>query len=112
MKIVVHHAKWDTPPLTDKHFPQDIDPGLVPIGAEVPQGSAGIALGEVEHSECTDDKKYLYVWGRAKFKDGYGRSRWVNFCHRYPWAKRKLGDGSVTISKRWARYYDQGNKAN
>jgi hypothetical protein len=113
MKIKVHHAKWVTPILTDNALPKDINPGLVPIGAEVPQGSEGITPGEVAQAEVTDDKKYLYVWGRAKFKDGFDRDRWVNFCHRYPWAKMEVdGDGSVTISKRWARYHDEGNKAN
>jgi hypothetical protein len=52
------------------------------------------------------------IWGRAKFKDGFSSGRWINFCHRYPWAKSKVArDGSVTISKRWARYHHAGNKA-
>jgi hypothetical protein len=66
-----------------------------------------------ERAEYPDDEKYLYVCGRAKFKDGCCPGRWIDFCHRYPWAKRKLGlDGDVTISKRWARYHHLGNKAN
>jgi hypothetical protein len=112
MNIMVHHGNWDTPPLTDSAFRDDQEPGLIPIGAEVPQGSPGITQAEVAQAEVPDNKKYLYVWGRAKFKDGFSSGRWINFCHRYPWAKSKVApDGSVTISKRWARYHHAGNKA-
>jgi hypothetical protein len=111
-EIMVHHGDWDTPTLTDSAFRNE-EPGLVPIGASVPQGSPGITQAEVAQTEVTDEKKYLYVWGRAKFKDGFDGDCWVNFCHRYPWAKKKVApDGSVTISKRWARYHTRGNQAN
>jgi hypothetical protein len=86
MNVVVHHGNWATPTLTDSAFRDDKDPGLIPIGAGVPEGSGGITMGEIEDAELPDDKKYLYVWGRAKFKDGFSSGRWINFCHRYPWA--------------------------
>jgi hypothetical protein len=92
---ILLRTSWSTttPTLTDNAFRDDTDPGLVPIGAEVLQGSGGITLGEIERAELPDDEKYLYVWGRAKFKDGFDRDRWVNFCHRYPWAKREVAGG-------------------
>ena len=70
MKIKVHHAKWVTTILTDNALPEDINPGLVPIGAGVPQGSEGITPGEVSQAEVTDDKKYLYVWGEPSSRMG------------------------------------------
>jgi hypothetical protein len=110
--VVVHHGNWATPTLTDGAFgDNDEEPGLVPIGAEVPRGSPGISLAQVDRSEVSDTERYLYVWGRAKFRDGFSSGRWINFCHRYPWVKRKVQNGSVTISKRWARYHHRGNKA-
>ena len=52
-----------------------------------------------------------YGGGRSSRMDS-SSGRWINFCHRYPWAKSKVArDGSVTISKRWARYHHAGNKA-
>jgi hypothetical protein len=84
MKIEIQNAEWGTPILTDDAFP-NIPPGVIPIGAEIPQGSARITLDEVNQAQVSGEK-YLYVWGRAKFKDGFGGGRRVNFCHRYPWA--------------------------
>jgi hypothetical protein len=83
-KIEVHDADWVTPGLTDADLPSE--KGVIPIGAKVREGSAGITLNEVNQAQVSGDK-YLYVWGRAKFKDGFGSDRYVNFCHRYAWAK-------------------------
>ena len=111
VKIEVHHAEWVTPFLTDDALPK-ISPSLVPIGAEVPQGSDGIALEEVEQAQVSGER-YLYVWGRAKFKDGFDIERHVDFCHRYPLARKvaeSKGPG-YSISPKFARYHQQGNKS-
>jgi hypothetical protein len=81
-KIVVRNAEWVTPVLTNAALPRR-PPGLVPIGGEVFQGSKGITPQEVAEAQV-DGEKYLYVWGRAKFKNGFNRKRYINFCHRYP----------------------------
>ena len=85
-KIEAHDAEWKVPNLTDADLPGFV--GVIPIGAEAPQGSAAITPSEVEQAQVSGDK-YLYVFGRAKFKDGFGSDRHVNFCHRYP----SLGQG-------------------
>jgi hypothetical protein len=66
-KIEVHDADWVTPILTDAALPRRT-PGLVPIGAEVLQASGGITPKEVLEVPVSSDK-YLYVWGRARFKN-------------------------------------------
>jgi hypothetical protein len=60
-KIEVRDADWVTPILTDAALPRRT-PGLVPIGAEVPQRSGGITPKEVAEAQVSGDK-YLYVWG-------------------------------------------------
>ena len=110
-KIEVHNADWVTPILTDAALPRRT-PGLVPIGAEVLQGSGGITPKEVLEAPISGDK-YLYVWRRAGFKNGFNRKRYVNFCHRYPLAMKKpepQGRG-YSIPAKFARYHQYGNNA-
>ena len=111
IKIEVDNADWVTPILTDGDL--SISAGVIPIGAEVPQGSAGITHGQVAQAIVSGDK-YLYVYGRAKFKDGFDADRHVNFCHRYPWAKVQplTTSAGIRISKEFARYQQYGNDAN
>jgi hypothetical protein len=139
-KIEVHDAEWVTPELIDADLPtgrgaftgafaeafQRYDwhvvfltilagvyiAGVIPIGAEVPRGSKAINLDEVNQAQVSGDK-YLYVWGRAKFKDGFGRKRHVNFCHRYPWAMSSpiIPGSGVAIPKQYGRYHQYGNKS-
>jgi hypothetical protein len=87
-------------------------PGLVPIGAEVPQGSGGITPKEVAEAQVSGDK-YLYVWGRAWFKNEFNRKRYVNFCHRYPLERMKPEPQApgYSISAKFARYHQYGNNA-
>jgi hypothetical protein len=108
-KIEVRDAEWATPIPIDGDLPK-ITPGMIPIGAEVPQGSPGISYAEVAKTTVSGDK-YLYVYGRAKFKDGFGSDRHVNFCHRYPWAKVQPLTSGYRISKEFARYHQYGNSA-
>jgi hypothetical protein len=110
-KIEVQNGDWKTPILTDAALPKQT-PGLVPIGAEVPQGSEGTTPKEVAEAQVSGDK-YLFVWGRAKFNDGFSCERHVNFCHRYPLARKEMeprGDG-YAISPKFARYHEHGNKS-
>ena len=110
-KIEVHDADWVTPILTDAALPRRVS-GLVPIGAEVLQGSGGITPKEVLEAPISGDK-YFYVWGRARFKNGFNRKRYVNFCHRYPLERMEpepQGPG-YSISAKYARYHQYGNNA-
>jgi hypothetical protein len=111
-KIKVEKADWKTPTLTDSDLPNDTA-GLVPIGAEVSQGSEGITPDEVTQAPVAGDK-YLYVWGRARFKDGFNSDGHVNFCHRYPLAVKSVepqGPG-YSIPAKFARYHEHGNNTN
>lgn len=56
---------------------------VVPVGAKWTMGS-GACTPRPEHAW-----EYVYVWSRVEYTDGFGRSRFTNFCHRYSWAVRK-----------------------
>src|SRR5262249_49765376 len=105
VKIEVGDAEWVTPELTDTALP-GTTAGVIPIGAEVPQGSEGVTPNYVDKANIRGHK-YLYVWGRTRFNDGFSSERHVDFCHRYPWVKATGG----SISKEYARYHQYGNKA-
>jgi hypothetical protein len=115
-KIEVKNNQWVTPDLTDNDLPSGVT-GVVPIGAEAPQGSGGITLQEVDDAQVVDDKyldKYLYVWGRVSFMDGFTNKRYVNFCHRYPLVRKvsePTGPG-YSILPKFARYHQFGNRSN
>jgi len=54
-------------------------------------------------------EKYLYVWGRMTYVDGFKRPRYLNFCHRYPWDKRETpSGGGFLISEEHGRYHEHG----
>ena len=51
---------------------------VIPIGAEWPQGSDGIPHPQDNGAYLEETGLYLYVWGRATYKDGF---RWrKRFC--------------------------------
>jgi hypothetical protein len=64
-KIEVHNAEWRTPDLTDADLPGFV--GVIPMGAQVPQGSEAITQNEV--AQVSGDK-YLYVWEELNSRMG------------------------------------------
>jgi hypothetical protein len=111
-KIVVRNAEWVTPIPTDAALRRK-PAGLIPIGGEVLQSSGGITRQEVTEAQV-DGEKYLYVWGRARYKNGFNRKRYINFCHRYPLEKMDPEPQGLgySISAKFARHHEYGNDAN
>ena len=73
-------------------------------------GSARISRSKLDDS--TGDPKFLYVWGLASYRDGFGRKRKTKFCHCYNWGAREVPAGGGThIRADHARYHDFGNEA-
>jgi hypothetical protein len=54
----------------------------------------------------TGNDRWLYVWGRVNYTDGFGKPRFTDFCHRYNMAASGPG---YTISGEYARYHEYGN---
>jgi hypothetical protein len=83
---------------------------ILPLGGKMTVGSARISQQKID--ESTDGAKYLYVWGRASYRDGFGKKRNTSFCHRYNWAARDVpASGEIHIGAEHARYHDFGNEA-
>jgi hypothetical protein len=83
---------------------------ILPLGGKMTVGSARILQQKIE--ECAGDAKYLYVWGRASYRDGFGKRRKTSFCHRYNWGAREVpANGKIHIGAEHARFHDFGNDA-
>jgi len=54
---------------------------------------------------------FIYVWGKVDYTDGFGVTRHTQFCHRYPCIRRRLTGKGETISRKHARYHQNGNGA-
>ena len=105
VKLSTAGEDWRPPKIKNKEL---VGKSIIPIGADWPIGSAGIP-----HPQDSIRGLYLYVWGRATYKDGFRwRKRYANFCHRYPWEMRETPTGGgVCISTDHARYHEYGNSA-
>jgi len=75
---------------------------ILAAGAEMTHGSGQIPF---------PSKKCIYVWGMVTYTDGFGRSRWTRFCHRYPRAVMRKGgrQSDYRIKPRYGRYHGYGN---
>jgi hypothetical protein len=104
-EIEIHDGAWRPPTIPDTELEEH---GVLPIGVKMTKGSGGLIFpGAVEASSIVD--KYLYVWGRMTYVDGFKRPRYLNFCHRYPWAaKDYLTGGRLFISEEHGRYHEFG----
>jgi hypothetical protein len=105
--VVNSDQDWMPPRMDDAElYPETI----LPIGAHMKMGSPGFWRSQIDN--CKSDPKFVYVWGRATYKDGFGKGRFVNFCHRYNWANRVTPPGGgVRLDPEDARYHRHGNKA-
>lgn len=96
------------------NFPIDPD-DLKPIGAlhpnaEFRRGSPQIL--ERSRLVFTDDKRrFIFVWGRVTYEDGFGQPRWINFCYRYNTEGIGWMDSNSGLTKNEARYHETGNDA-
>jgi hypothetical protein len=84
--------------------------------AEMLQGS------KKEHPKITEicvPNKYVFVWGRVLYEDGFGNPRVTNFCHRYSTSSFNRRDDwntpaketRVIIDRDKARYHSDWNDA-
>lgn len=91
---------------------------VLPFGSKWTMGSRAC------EPKPKDDWDYVFVYGRVEYGDGFGKRRYTNFCHRYPWTRKVEtfqpnpgGPGTggqviTTISEDFARFHKNGNDAN
>jgi hypothetical protein len=91
---------WKPPEVDDDWLREEF---VLPIGARATRESPPVALVP---------EKWLYVWGRVTYRDGFNVRRFVNFCHRYNTETTDTPPGvGYRISKSKGRYHDYGNRA-
>jgi len=106
--------KWVADDLIEAEVPTDVGTEpfkyVLPIQAKMPVGSETLTSRE-DLQKVIRKEGYLLVWGKGTYVDGFGASRFVKFCHRYP-CKRLSGDAETgyRISKKYARYHNFGNE--
>ncbi len=105
VKLDISGKDWQPPKIRNKDL---VGESVIPVGADWPKGSAGPRPDDHFYKGL-----YLYVWGRATYKDGFRwRKRYTNFCHSYPWEMRETPTGGgVSISTEYACYHQYGNSA-
>jgi hypothetical protein len=78
------------------------DLGGLHVGVSIKRGSPGIAI---------PTEKFLYVWGRVSYLDGFDEGRFTNFCHRYNTDMKDIPPGGgYRIKRTFARQHDNGNE--
>jgi len=84
---------------------------VLPVGAKWKMGSGPCLPRPAQRWE------YVFVWGRIEYTDGFNNSRFIEFCHRYPWARQQRVMGiddyviPVIVSVDYARFHNTGNDA-
>lgn len=107
-RIVIAADSWEPPRWSSLTAAAG---SVLPAKTEDIVGSAGLSQADID--ACPAASKFIYVWGRITYTDGFGRYRYTNFCHRYPWARREtITGGEVRIAKKYGRRNDKGNEAN
>jgi hypothetical protein len=102
--LTLESGTWEPPKLTDGDLLAYSS--VVNIAGIFRRGTAPIGPGN------TVSGKYWFVWGRVKYLDGFGKERFVSFCHSYPVARSEIpSGGGYEIKDEYARYHDYGNDA-
>jgi hypothetical protein len=108
--------------LFSDHWPQTIPgpPSNWSVGKNdiygpfVVAAGSDIILGTDEFEEAylkmTEKRKYLHVWGRVQYDDGFGQMCYTNFCHRYNlgWVERPVAE---KLAPSFGRQHEYGNDA-
>jgi hypothetical protein len=80
---------------------------IIPARGEMLKSAPPITRDELDNfvNATTDQQAWLYIWGRVRYKDGFGKRRFVDFCHRYN--VQAVGDGGVKA--KYGRQHEHGN---
>jgi len=92
---------WQPPTVADEKLR---NAGVLSIKTEIKRGGPGRVI---------PTEKFLYVWGRIVYENGFGEQRFTNFCFRYNTeVKETPPGGGYLIRATHARHHDYGNDAN
>jgi hypothetical protein len=104
------HREFDKNPLRERFALTNIFSGdnIIPPRAEMRKGGEAIASPEFDNFQKGGmiRDRWLYVWGRVAYEDGFGKERFTDFCHRY----NVLGAHQWTIDETSGRHHEFGNQ--
>ncbi|MBW7948343.1 MAG: hypothetical protein H3C55_03200 [Pseudorhodoplanes sp.] len=95
------------------------EPGNIPPGSEMKQ-DCRVKFSDPEiKSFLNSDTRFIYVWGKLTYHDGFADGRWTKFCHRYEqrgWIRKTPKDfpkyaAGPAILNEGMRYHERGNDA-
>jgi nitrogen fixation-related uncharacterized protein len=98
-------AKFNPPSVENESF---VGNNILPPKSEMRKGAKWIAMSDFIGFKKggTQDDRWLYVWGRVRYSDGFRPTRWIDFCHRY----NMLGERGLIIPAENGRYHEFGNR--
>ena len=81
---------------------------IIPAKAKITKGAKAIDPAEMDFFKKGGGAKdrWLYVWGRVSYSDGFDRGRYTDFCFRYNLAGSKEGK----LAAEAARQHEYGNR--
>jgi hypothetical protein len=81
---------------------------LIPPKGQMMKSAAPITTEEVQAAtdELIGGETMLYVWGRVRYKDGFGNDRFIDFCHRY----NVNNFSSAGVAAAYGRQHEYGNR--
>jgi hypothetical protein len=97
-----------------KNFEIGVLEGRILLVAKGRSRKSGRYLNTTDLLQITDldsgkTERWLYVWGRVNYEDGFGEERHTLFCHRYHLGALNISKG---IDAHAGRYHQHGNDAN
>jgi hypothetical protein len=105
------HRKVSTDPvrkdfsINEQRFEGDL---VIPQHITAPKGTMSFSKRFIERFNQGNDgrNRFVYVWGEVRYTDGFGKRRWIKFCHRYNLAPFNVSYG---VPVDFARYHEHGN---
>ena len=80
---------------------------VLPVNTELPIGTGSLPNGK---QRLADGVGFIFVWGTVSYGDGFGNTRWLNYCHRYNCGAQKNRKGGIDATLgRYHHHHNDGN---
>jgi hypothetical protein len=91
-----------------KFWPPEGPGNVLPPGTAMAQ-AAETQITEAQFSEIQGNQGFMYVWGAARYDDGFGVERHTFFCHTYDYRSARYIPNFLSADN--ARHHEYGNDA-
>jgi hypothetical protein len=79
---------------------------VLPAKTSFPSGTPPLPKMDVPHFYAKEG--FIFVWGKISYTDGFGKPRWLKFCHRYNCKSPRNRKGG--IARRHGRHHHHHNE--